>query len=257
MNTRSQNIGPRPSPGAAIFELSSPPQIGKLLRPRTGALLLAFTLIELLVVIAVISIIAAMIFPVTGAVNRAKIRRRAAGELAQVQVAIVAYKAKLGHYPPDSLANGTPWINQLYYELKGTDTTNNATAFVTLDRTAQLSTNAMGTIFRVTGFINSSLLGSGDEARTPASFIKDLRPSGFQLVGLSGGQQAELLGTTLDGPVMLQGVNGGKLNPWRYNSSNPTNSPSSYDLWVDVLIAGKTNRISNWSREPLIVNSLF
>jgi hypothetical protein len=43
------------------------------------------------------------------------------------------------------------------------------------------------------------------------------------------------------------------INPWRYNSSNPTNSPGAYDLWVDVLIAGKTNRISNWRRQPLLV----
>jgi len=219
----------------------------------------AFTLIELLVVIAVISIIAAMIFPVTGAVNRNKIRRRAAGELAQVQLAIEAYKAKLGHYPPDSPPNGatwTPWINQLYYELRGT--TNNGAGYVTLDGSAQMINASVPLVFgpNVTGFLNCYQSAGGDEARTPTSFIKDLRPSAFLLVSV-GGQQAELLGTTLEGPLMLQGVNGGKLNPWRYNSTNPTNSPSSYDLWVDVIIAGKTNRISNWSREPLIVNSLF
>jgi prepilin-type N-terminal cleavage/methylation domain-containing protein len=219
----------------------------------------AFTLIELLVVIAIISILAAMIFPVTGAVNRAKIRRRAASELAQVQVAIEAYKAKLGHYPPDSPPNGgtwTPWVNQLYYELRGT--TNNGAGYITLDGSAQMNNALIPTVFGpgVTGFLNCYQSAGGDEARTPTSFIKDLRPSAFMLVTVPSGQ-AELLGTTLEGPVMLQGVNGGKLNPWRYNSSNPTNSPSSYDLWVDVLIAGKTNRISNWSREPLIVNSLF
>ncbi len=44
------------------------------------------------------------------------------------------------------------------------------------------------------------------------------------------------------------------INPWRYNSSNPTNNPGTYDLWVDVIIDGKTNRFGNWSKEPVLVN---
>jgi hypothetical protein len=33
-------------------------------------------------------------------------------------------------------------------------------------------------------------------------------------------------------------------------STNPTNNPGSFDLWIDVLYGGKTNRISNWSKDP-------
>jgi hypothetical protein len=44
------------------------------------------------------------------------------------------------------------------------------------------------------------------------------------------------------------------VNVFRYVSSNPTNNPTTFDLWIDVLIAGKTNRISNWSKDPEIVN---
>src|SRR5437588_9390060 len=54
----------------------------------------AFTLIELLVVIAVISVLAAMLFPITGAVNRIKIRTKARAELAQVRTDIESYKSK-------------------------------------------------------------------------------------------------------------------------------------------------------------------
>ena len=43
------------------------------------------------------------------------------------------------------------------------------------------------------------------------------------------------------------------LNPWRYNSSHPTHNQATYDLWVDVIVDGKTNRISNWSDKPDIV----
>jgi hypothetical protein len=51
-------------------------------------------------------------------------------------------------------------------------------------------------------------------------------------------------------PVLHQFV-----NVIRYVSSNPTNNPTSYDLWVDLLIGGKTNRVSNWSKDPQIVNN--
>src|SRR6185295_5062625 len=69
-----------------------------------------FTLIELLVVIAVIAILAAMIIPITGAVNKTKIRSKAKGELAQIETAIESYHAKHGIYPPDNAGN--PYVNQ-------------------------------------------------------------------------------------------------------------------------------------------------
>ena len=42
------------------------------------------------------------------------------------------------------------------------------------------------------------------------------------------------------------------LNPFRYVSSAPAHNRNSFDLWVDVVIGGQTNRISNWSAEVLI-----
>jgi len=46
------------------------------------------------------------------------------------------------------------------------------------------------------------------------------------------------------------------LNPWRYNSANPTNNPGSYDLWIQLKIGGKTNLISNWSKQAQINSPL-
>ena len=46
------------------------------------------------------------------------------------------------------------------------------------------------------------------------------------------------------------------MNPWRYNSSSPTNNPGSYDLWVQLSIGGKTNLICNWSKQVQINNPL-
>ena len=61
-----------------------------------------FTLIEMLVVIAIIGILASLIFPVTAAVARARIRKSASAQLMQATTAIEEYKTKLGYYPPDN-----------------------------------------------------------------------------------------------------------------------------------------------------------
>ncbi len=42
------------------------------------------------------------------------------------------------------------------------------------------------------------------------------------------------------------------LNPFRYIYPG-TNNPTSYDLWIDLRISGKTNLICNWSHAPIIL----
>ncbi len=223
-------------------------------RGRNGGLAgSGFTLIELLVVIAVIALLAGMIFPITGAVNRAKIRTKAKAELGQVETAIVNYKTKLGHYPPDS---GNVYLNQLYYELAGTSLDNN-NLFTTLDQSSTISAANLSTIFggRVTGFINSTRPSADDEGSKATAFLKGLKPG-----------QTATLGTLNDLRVLTCSVPWPEsrpplilsqpgVNPWRYNSSMPTNNPGSFDLWVDVLINGKLFRISNWSKEPIQVTA--
>jgi len=70
------------------------------------------------------SLLAAMIFPITKAVNKAKVLNLAKTEMAQVESAIENYKSKNGVYPPDNPVTPyfPPYINQLYYELLGTKT---------------------------------------------------------------------------------------------------------------------------------------
>jgi prepilin-type N-terminal cleavage/methylation domain-containing protein len=213
----------------------------------------AFTLIELLVVIAVISILAALIFPITGAVNRAKMRSKARAELAQIQNAIESYKAKLGHYPPDN--PGNPTRNPLYFELLGT--TNAGTAanplYITLDGTARLTGSQFGTVFgpNVSGFVNCTQPGGSDEGRTAIAFLHDLKPG--QSATLSNPPAKFLVcSVPLPATTVPAFLGQGSLTPFYYVSSTPTNNPSTYDLWVDIMIGGQTNRIANWSDKPII-----
>src|SRR5438128_3972630 len=137
---------------------------------RSPLTIAAFTLIELMVVIAVIAILAALIFPVTATVNRAKIRNRARAELQQVATAIENYKAKLGHYPPDNTNTSTPYLNQLYYELVGTTLDNN-NYYTTLDSSSKISASVVPNLFGVSGFVNASKGGGGDEGPIVVNFF--------------------------------------------------------------------------------------
>jgi len=210
-----------------------------------------FTLIELLIVIAIIAILAAMIIPITGAVKKAKLRGRTEKELTQVETAIELYKTKHGFYPPDNPGNA---LNPLYYELSGT--TNNGNVYTTLDRSASITPTAIQTAFGKTGFMNTMQGKAGDEGIIAENFLKS---------GLSA-QQVATIGAVniLIGTVGYPRLQPGELlpnqppgadltyNPWRYNSTNPTNNPGRYDLWLDIIIDGKTNRFCNWEKKYII-----
>ena len=214
-----------------------------------------FTLIELLVVIAVIAILAALIFPVIGAIKRIRVQTRARSELTQVETAIADYKAKLGYYPPDNGNNKVPATynpatNQLYYELIGTLVTNNGAAFVTRDKAAQILQTDVQTYFGTAGFMNCSRGGGDDNTASAVTFLHGLKAG--QSLQSKNNNGLMVLGSSLDGPIMIPGMSGLQINPWRYNSSNPTNNPGSYDLWMDVMIGNVPYRICNWSAKPLL-----
>ena len=158
-------------------------KLGHLSRTRLSA---AFTLIELIVVIAIIGLLAAMIIPVVGAVNRGKQIKTAQTQLSALQLAIDSYKTKLGFYPPDNTNN--PAINQLYFELMGTVATNNGAGagsppnlWVTLDGSAQIGTTTTPyniSLFNVAGFANSSTRAHSDDSGSAATaFINNLTPN--------------------------------------------------------------------------------
>ena len=212
-----------------------------------------FTLIELLVVIAIISILAALIMPIGKAVNRTKIRSKTRAELTEIETAIETYKTKVGHYPPDNPDN--PRLSPLYFELEGTVLTNGV--FQTLDGFGRIRMSQLPMTYgpKVTGIINSSQPGAGDEARTATKFINELKPNQLCLLQTNVTDRAFILVSSVPWPVTMNFPLSGHpgVNPVCYNSSTPTNNPNTFDLWIDVIIDGRTNRICNWSREPLIV----
>ena len=226
----------------------------------------AFSLIELLVVIGVIVLLAGMSFPAMTAIKIAQARSRARAELTHIETAIETYKTKLGFYPPDYPnnwgANQTNWfVNQLYYELMGTTFTaiRGQPGYQTLDGSASILTNdfhaAFGPSSQVTGFVNSSKPGAGDDAPNAVKFLAGLKPA--QFLAATSPVTSTVLGVSMAGSPLFTGPNNGEIVPYGYNSSDlqRLHNPKSFDLWVDIIAGGKTNRISNWSTRPIFVST--
>jgi prepilin-type N-terminal cleavage/methylation domain-containing protein len=217
-----------------------------------------FSLIELLVVIGVISILAALTFPAMNAVKVAQARHRARAELTYIETAIEAYKTKLGFYPPDN--GGYYLTNQLYFELLGTtlilDPSGKPFSFQTLDGSASILVTgfraAFGSATTVTGFMNTSKPGAGDDVPNAVKFLTELKAA--QFLAVNSPVNSTVLGVSMSGMPVFTGPNNGEIVPYGYNSSSPVHNPKSFDLWVDIIAGGKTNRISNWSTRPIFVS---
>jgi prepilin-type N-terminal cleavage/methylation domain-containing protein len=219
------------------------------LRAHPRSLPSAFTLIELLVVIGIIAILAAMLFPAGIAIRNKATLKRVQGELSQMETAIESYKIEKGFYPPDNKTGNNPVTvrpeqNVLYYELTGATIDGARTGFLPSDGGPVVSRVELGAAFGVSGINNAGIEGNTGEL-VAKNYLPDLKPTQFG-PGVGG---PRILGTIVDGPLTV-----GDINPFRYVSSNPTNNPSSFDLWVDIEVSGKTNRISNWRDEPEIVS---
>jgi prepilin-type N-terminal cleavage/methylation domain-containing protein len=216
----------------------------------------AFTLIELLAVITIIGVLAAFLVPTIGAVKRHELISKTQAELAQVETAIDRYKSAYGIYPPDN-ANSGPLTNQLYFELLGTTNINNS-KFQTLDGSAQMNVGDVTSLFGAGGFVNCSKPNADESTPQARNFLPDLRPN--QIVTLTTNpipDVVKILVGSVGGPdASYQPLGQRDMNPWRYNSHNPTNNPGSYDLWIQLQIAGKKYLISNWSRQPQVNSPL-
>jgi prepilin-type N-terminal cleavage/methylation domain-containing protein len=223
----------------------------------------AFTLIELLVVITIIGVIAALLLPVMGAVKRNVVIHTAQAEMAQLETAIDRYKSAYGFYPPSpttppTVGNSSSLLNQLFYELEGT--TGDGNNYTNLDGSDIIKATDVPLAFPgMGGFINCTKAGAGEDSPKARNFLPDLKPNQIARYCTNYGNTfgVTLIITSVGGPdATYRPLNGLDLNPWRYNSSSPTNNPGSYDLWVQLKIGGKTNLICNWSKQVQINSPL-
>ena len=216
----------------------------------------AFTLIELLVVISIMGILAGFTFPVLKMVKRQQYLKIARAELEQVAGALDNYKAQYGAYPP---GNGAGTIqagltNQLYYELLGTTYNSTTKYYMTLDSSATILDTAFTTAFNVGGIINCTK-GSGEDAASAKSFLSGLRANRFG-TSLANGVWVTNLVTSVKGPdENYRPLGVADVNPFRYVYPGVQN-PNSYDLWVQLVISGKTNLICNWNKQVQINSPL-
>jgi prepilin-type N-terminal cleavage/methylation domain-containing protein len=209
-----------------------------------------FTLVELLVVIAIMAILFGLVIGLAApAANKRKVSRVQA-ELKQLELAIESYKDKLGFYPPD---NSNLTLSEaertarppLFYELTGT-VLNPSGRFVSLtggDTASGLAPADVTLSFGNAGFANAST-----EPENVRNFARALRSSQHAEIR----PNVELLVVPVDAPkddlTVFDDAKepGKKRNPWRYNSSNPTRNPNSYDLWAEIDLRGRTVLIGNW-----------
>lgn len=237
----------------------------------------AFTLIEILVVISIIAILSALILATAGyAMSKAR-RSRVETERETLIAAIQSYKADKGFYPQDNTLNPTPTpltvtngvnsipintaaVTPLFYELTGTSITLSGSTPASYYSSSSGDTLTPSQITSVFGS-GSSGTGGFVNASTDPSQVKNYfgaasksARTGKTVVTVGGSAiPVTVFGVTVRGPIQLPtSASSGSISPWSYVSTNPTNNPGSYDLWMDVYYSGKTNRISNWSREPQV-----
>jgi prepilin-type N-terminal cleavage/methylation domain-containing protein len=202
----------------------------------------AFTLVEMLIVIAIIGILAGMTAVGTRTITEKRTVKQVEAQMRQLELAILDYKTKLGFYPPDNgntaNANWTAFP-PLFYELTGSVAIN-GTDYQSVFGNDILSGTTLSGFFGRGGVANSA-----DESRK--NFFSSMLPFHVREVQTASGR-AKLLVVSAKGPEIFSLAEDKTANPWRYNSSNPTNNPGTFDLWAELTFPGKTVVIGNWKR---------
>jgi len=235
-------------------------------RGENPLLLRAFTLIELLVVISIMGVLAGFTIPVLAKIKEAQYKKVARAELERLQTALENYKAQYGTYPPSNQNLNNTYtsqgmdrsqFSQLYYELSGVSHNVNVAppTFTTLDGSSTITEANYFTAYHVGGVANSSK-GSGEDSSNAKNFLSGLKANQiYDQVTNSGVRTVEII-TSVGGPdAAYKPLLASGLNPFRYVFPG-VNNPNSYDLWVQLVIKGRTNLICNWNKQVQINSPL-
>lgn len=182
----------------------------------------AYTLIELMVVIAIIAIVAGLVIALANYAFEARDRSLISTKLGYLVKAIEEFKAARGYYPPDNTNDFSK--PPLYYELLGSRvvTLGGVRKYQTLTTQSEIAETDLPAAFGVSGFSN---VEAGSDADKTKDFLRNVDPAEVKESGPPG---AKYLG------VPVKSSQGKFCRVW-YNSSNPTNNPNGYDLWIEVI----------------------
>ena len=207
------------------------------------------------------AILAAFTFPVLGALKKQQYLKTARAEMDQIATALDNYKAKYGVYPPSN-PYLTPKVNTLYYELSGVTHTNaNGGSYTTLDSACKIPDANYLAAFTASGSSLGGIInctkGGAEDGTIAKNFLPSLKQNriGTSLL-FSGNIPITNLVTSVRGPdANYRPLGVADVNPFRYVYPG-TNNPSSYDLWIQLVISGKTNLICNWNNSVQINSPL-
>lgn len=217
--------------------------------------------------IVVIGILASIVTGVAGSARRSAREKRVRTQLEELVLMIESYKAELGFYPPDTqqisggqvqlAPNGKPMVDPvftpLFYELAGVvvDPQNGTFKCLVHADDEAITSEVAETYFGREGFSNS-----GREASDVKFSFVGFEPDDIATVSSRGGLEVELLTVPMPWPAKLAEDNpngAGVVNTWRYNVSNPTKNPATFDLWAEVVDGVDDQgdpiirRIGNWT----------
>ncbi len=205
----------------------------------------AFTLVEMLIVISIIATLAAMTAVATKTITEKRTIKLVEAQMRQVELAILDYKTKFGFYPPDNGNQGNAnWtaLSPLFYELTGAVHVPASGLYRSVLGNETISDPTLQNLFGRQGLANSA-----DESRK--NFFTSMLPLNYREIpagAIPGAGAAKVLVAPAKGPSLF--ASAPDLNPWRYNSTSPTNNPGSFDLWAEITFQNKTVVVGNWKR---------
>lgn len=159
--------------------------------------------------------------------------------------ALEAYHQRFGCYPPDTRTGPNPQIvdpvfNPLLYELSGV-LYDSGLGLFTGTGFPPLTVREVQTLFRLSRFTNTVPATPG---AVPENFLNSLQTTVF---GIHEMPDVSTFGylpppEEMDPEVCAEF----DISPWRYVSSNPTNNPGKYDLWMELGLGNRRQVIGNW-----------